>query len=105
VFPVEVLKTKSVGILKKMIKEERSHRLKHADASDLILTQVSLPVDDGLGESLKDVELTPLNPILPLSQVFHRIEENRLHVVVQAPPKGKPISVFRDDIIDIVQRA
>jgi hypothetical protein len=88
-----------------MIKEEKAHRLKHVDASDLILTKVSLSVDDGLGENLKSIALTPLNPVLLLSQVFPRVEENRLHVVVQAPPKGKPISVVRDDIIDIVQKA
>jgi hypothetical protein len=88
-----------------MIKEEKAHRLKHVDASDLILTKVSLSVDDGLGENLKSIALTPLNPVLLLSQVFPRVEENRLHVVVQAPPQGKPISVVRDDIIDIVQKA
>jgi len=42
-FPVEVQKTKNVGILKDLIKEKKSHRLKHVDASDLILSQVSLP--------------------------------------------------------------
>jgi hypothetical protein len=59
-------------------------------------------VDDGLGENIKSVELTPLNPVLPLSQVFHRVEENRLHIVVQAPPQGEPMSALLDDIIDIV---
>jgi hypothetical protein len=107
-FPVEVLKTKTIGILKKMIKEEKAHRLKHVDASDLILTKVSLSVDDHLGENLKGVELTPLNPVLPLSQVFPRVEENRLHLVVHAPHQGEPISVVlhvTEDIVDIVQRA
>ena len=88
-FTVEVPKTKNVSILKKIIKEEKSHRLKHADASDLILSQVSLPVDDDLEENLKQVDHIPLNPILPLSQVFPRVETKRLHIVVQAPPKGR----------------
>jgi len=104
-FTVKVPKTDNVSILKKMIKEEKSPDLDHISASKLILTQVSLAVDDGLGEILKGIELTPLNPVLPLSQVFPRVEENHLHVIVQAPSKGKPISVVRDDIIDTVQRA
>jgi hypothetical protein len=79
-----------------MIKEKKAQRLKRVDASDLILTQVSLTVDDDLRRNLKDVELTPLNPLLSLSQVFPHVEQNRLH---------KTISVVLDDIIDIVQRA
>jgi hypothetical protein len=62
--------------------QEQSRRLNHVYASELILSQVSLPVDDGLEES------------------------NRL--VVQAPTNGEPISVFlhaTDDLIDVVQRA
>jgi hypothetical protein len=77
-----------------MIKEERAHCLKHVDASDLILSQVFLPLDDGLGEDLKSVELTSLNPILPLSQAFPRVEEKHLHVVFQAPTNGETISVL-----------
>jgi hypothetical protein len=103
-FPVEVLKTKNVGILKGLIKEKNSHRLKHVDASDLILTQVSLAMDDGLGEFLKGIELTPLNPILSLSQALPHVEENRLRIVVQAPSKGKIILVVLGDIINTVQR-
>ena len=87
-FPVEIAKDKNVGILKKLIKEEKSHDLKHVDASKLNLTQVSLPVDDDLEENLKKVDLVPLASLLPLSQVFPHVEENRVHIVVQAPPKG-----------------
>jgi hypothetical protein len=100
-FTVEVPKTKNVSILKDLIKEKKVPDPDHVSASKLILSQVSLSVDDSLGENLKSIALTPLNPVLPLSQVFPRVEENRLHVIVQAPPKGKPISVVRDDIIDM----
>jgi hypothetical protein len=93
-FPVEVPTTKSVGILKDLIKEKKSLRLKHVDASDLILNQVSLPVDDGLGEKLKRVELTPLNPVLPLLQAFRRVEVGHLHIVIQAPINGETPLVF-----------
>jgi len=94
VFTVEILKTKNVSILKDLIKEKQSPRLNHVVASELILSQVSLPVDDDLEESLKHVDLAPLKPLLLLSQVFPHVEENRLHIVVQAPTTGEPISVF-----------
>jgi hypothetical protein len=108
VFTVEILKTKNVSILKRLIKEEQSPRLNHVVASELILSQVSLPVDDDLEESLKHVDLAPLKSLLPLSQLFPRVEENRLHIVVQAPTNGEAISVLlrvTDDLIDVVQRA
>jgi len=94
VFTVEILKTKNVSILKRLIKEEQSPRLNHVAASELILSQVSLPVDDDLEESLKRIDLAPLKALLALSQVFPHVEENRLHIVVQAPTTGEPISLF-----------
>ena len=94
VFTVKVLKTENVSILKDLIKEKQSHRLNHVDASELILSQVSLPVVDDLEESLKNVDVAPLKSLLPLEQVFLHIEQNRLHIVVQAPSNGVPISVF-----------
>ena len=108
VFTVEILKTKNVSILRDLIKEKQSHRLNHVDASELILSQVSLPVDDDLEESLNRVDLAPLKSLLPLSQLFPLVEENHLHIVIQAPTNGEPILVFlhvTDDLIDVVQRA
>ena len=88
------MKSKSVNVLKDLIKKERSHRLNHVDAADLLLSQVSLLVDNDLKEGLKNVDLTPLMPLLPVSQAFPRVEENRLHIIVQAPTNGEAISVF-----------
>ncbi|KAF8330247.1 hypothetical protein F5887DRAFT_1287342 [Amanita rubescens] len=85
VFTVEVLETDNVSILKKLIKEKQSHRLNHVHASELILSQVSLPVDDDFEESLKNVDLTPLKPFLLLSQVFPHVKWDHLHIIVQAP--------------------
>ena len=82
VFTVEILKTENISILKRLIKEKQSPRFNHVNASALILSQVSLPAVDDLEESLKNVDLAPLKPLLPLSQVFPRVEEDRLHVVV-----------------------
>ncbi|KAI0289164.1 hypothetical protein B0F90DRAFT_886032 [Multifurca ochricompacta] len=47
-FVVDIPKTKNVSNLKHLIKEKQSRRLNHVDASDLILSQVSLPMDDDL---------------------------------------------------------
>ena len=107
VFTVKILKTDNVSILKDLIKEKQSRRLDHVDASDLILSQVSLPVVNDLQESLKNVDLVPLDPLLPLWQVFPRVEENRLHIVVQAPTNGGPISgclYVSDDFTDSLFR-
>jgi hypothetical protein len=46
-------------------------------------------VDDDLEENLKKVDLVPLTPLQPILQVFPHVEENRLHIIVQAPPKGQ----------------
>ena len=52
IFPVEILETKNVGILKDLIKEKQSCRLNHVDASELTVWKVSdaitpeLTVDD-----------------------------------------------------------
>ncbi|KAF8324923.1 uncharacterized protein EI90DRAFT_2224599 [Cantharellus anzutake] len=106
IFTVKILKTENVSTLKRLIKEEQSPRLNHVVASELILSQVCRRVDDDPHESLKDVDLTPLKPLLPLSQVFPRVEGDHLHIVVQAPTDGEPISVFLHvNLIDFVQRA
>ena len=109
VFTVKILKTENVSTLKDLIKEKQSPRLNHVVASDLILSSFFLPVDADLEESLKNVDLTPLKPLLPLSQLSPDVnKENYLHIVVQAPTSGEPISVIlhvTDDLIYVIQRA
>ena len=64
------------------------------------------PLDDDLEASLKSINLTPLKPFLPLSQVFPRVKGDRLHIVVQVPTNSKPMLVFlhvTDNLIDVVQ--
>src|SRR6266581_6626654 len=57
VFTVEILKTKNVSILKDLIKDKQPRRLNHVDASELILSQVSLPVDTITPElTVNDIE-------------------------------------------------
>ncbi|KAF8330172.1 uncharacterized protein EI90DRAFT_3124636 [Cantharellus anzutake] len=103
IFAVRILKTENVSTLKDLIKEKRSPRLNHVVASDLILRQVCRRVDDDLHESLKDIDLTPLKPLLPLLQVFPRVEGDHLHIVVEVPTNGEPIPVslhITDNLIE-----
>jgi hypothetical protein len=99
-FTVKIPNTENVSILEKMIKEEKSPHFNHVAASDLVLSQAPQPK-----ESLSIVDHTPLDPFLPLSKLFCRVEENRLHIVIQAPPKGHSISVVSDIITDFAQSA
>ncbi len=92
-FTVKIPRNDSVSILKKLIKE-KSPDLDHVAASKLNLAQVPLAFDEELEENVKKIDLVPLMPLLQLSQVFSRVEENRLHIIVQAPAKGRPISAL-----------
>jgi hypothetical protein len=108
VFTVKINKTENVSILKDLIKEKKAPHLDHVDASDLNLWNVSISMDDDVDERLKNVNnLEPLKPLLPLSQVFSRVEESHLHILIQAPTNGELIwAVLRrsDNFIDVVQR-
>ena len=53
-------------------------------------------------------DATGIGPLTTLAFVPSHVEENCLHVVVQAPTNGEPISVFlhiTDNLIGVVQRA
>jgi hypothetical protein len=103
VFTVKIPKNDNVSILKDLIKEKNAPHLNKVAAKDLDLTQVSLPVDDDLEEVLKKVDLVPLTPLLPISQVFPHVEVDRLHIVVQAPPKGQPISAVLHIAVGLIE--
>jgi hypothetical protein len=57
IFPVEIEPTKTVGTLKKAIKDERQHSFQNVDAHALGLWNISIPLDDSLNESLNNLEL------------------------------------------------
>jgi Crinkler effector protein N-terminal domain len=83
VFTVKIPKTKNVSILKDRIKEKKAPHLDHHAASDLDLWNVSIPMDDDTKERLKNINnLELLKPLLPLSCVFPRVEENHLHILI-----------------------
>jgi hypothetical protein len=55
-FTVEILKNKTVGILKKLIKEENPSSLGNVDVKNIDLWHVSFPIDD-LETELRNINL------------------------------------------------
>jgi hypothetical protein len=91
-FPVEVLKTKNVGILKDLIKEKKAPRLDHVAASELnlFLVSESFLIDD-LASKQPPTNGTPLRPNKKLSSLFaDDLSEDDLHIWVKAPPGMSP---------------
>ena len=87
-FTVEVEKTKNVSILRDLIKEKQSPRLDHAVASELILSQVSLPVDT-ITPQLTVEDITTgqkLHAVKKISSIFgEALVDEHVHILVQAP--------------------
>jgi hypothetical protein len=91
-FPVEVLKTKNIGILKDLIKEKKSPHLNHVAASDLevFLVSESFLIDD-LASRQPPTDGTPLRPNKRLSSLFAGdLSDDDLHIWVKALPSTSP---------------
>jgi hypothetical protein len=87
-FPVEVLKTKNVGILKDLIKQKKASDLNHIAASKLnvFLVSKSFPIDD-LAFKQPPTDSTPLKPNKTLSSLFASdLSDDDVHIWVKAPP-------------------
>ena len=93
VFPVEIANSKTVGDLRKLIKEEKSHTFQHVDADTLVLWKVSVLVNRSLTQNLSNRTFADESPLLPvdeLSEVFSDSPARRhLHIVVSAPPASE----------------
>jgi len=88
VFTVKILKTENVSILKDLIKEKQSPRLNHVVASELILSQISLPVDIITPElTVGDIETCQkLHSVKKISSIFgEALVDEHVHILVQAP--------------------
>ena len=87
-FTVEVPQGKNVSILKKMIKEERSHLLSHLDALDLELWKISFPIDD-LATKQPPTLGPSLRPHRLLSDLFTSVlVVNHVHITARVPKTG-----------------
>ena len=85
VFTVKISKT---SILKDLIKEKHSRRLSHVDASELILSQVSLPVDAITPElTVEDIEsCQKLHSVKKISSIIGEgLVDEHVHILVQVP--------------------
>ena len=93
IFPIEIAENKTVGALRKAIKDEKEHAFQHVDADNLILWQVSIPVNRNLTENISKLDFVDDGSLLPvkrLSGVFSDPpEDEHLHIVVRVPPAGE----------------
>jgi hypothetical protein len=113
IFSIEVECRKTVDDLKKAIKKEMAPEFDHIPAHNLVLFLVSIRIDDDdADEKLNDIDLKQFQSLLPtkpLSQVFPRVEEGHLHIVVQAPTAGGGELIYllhkTVDLIDFGQSA
>ncbi|KAJ3742410.1 hypothetical protein DFH05DRAFT_1544458 [Lentinula detonsa] len=96
IFPIKIAKTKSVGSLKKAVKEKKRPLFNHVPADDLALWRVSEVVDQNLEDNLKKInflEKESLSPVDELYKVFSNLPvKGRLHIVV-----GWPIDESQQD--------
>ena len=84
VFPVEIAKDKNVGILKKLIKEEKAPHLNHIAASDLDLWKVCLPIDDPASKQPQTGPPLRVNKRLSSLRDGDPSDDD-LHILVKAP--------------------
>ncbi|KAI0287937.1 hypothetical protein B0F90DRAFT_1914380, partial [Multifurca ochricompacta] len=92
VFAVKIPKTDSVGILKRLIKEEQSRRLNYVDASDLTVWKVSLPAD-AISPELTVGGAKALSPLEKISSIFgEALVDEHVHILVQAPAASQPVA-------------
>jgi hypothetical protein len=93
VFPVKIARTESVGTLKEAIKDKKQVALEHVDADALQLWKVSIPVNGGFKENVRNVELRDedaLSPVDRLSKVYlGQPEDGDLHIIVRSPPASE----------------
>jgi hypothetical protein len=93
IFPIEIAENKTVGALRKAIKDEKRPAFDHVPADTLLLWQVSIPVNRNLTENLSKLDFVDDRSLLPvkrLSGVFSdQPEDEHLHIVVRVPPAGE----------------
>ena len=92
-FPIKIAKSDTVGSLRKLIKEEKSHTFQHVDADTLVPWKVSILVNRSLTQNLSNCTFADESSLLPvdeLSEVFSDSPAQRhLHIVVSAPPASE----------------
>ena len=90
-FPIDISDDKTIGHLKKLIKEEKS-ALKEECAADLAVYSVSIPKGDrkALREASREIEQgrnQMLDPLDAVAKVFPNQAAGHIHIMVQRPSK------------------
>jgi hypothetical protein len=89
VFSVDIANTRPASALKDAIRDENPEAFRNVDARSLVVRKVSIPVNDGLKENARQVELRDkeaLSPVDPLSDVFVDTPARRhVHIIVRSP--------------------
>ena len=89
VFPVEIAPTKTVGALKKLIKEENKHSFPNIDAKLLVLWEVSISLDANFKKTLNNLELADGESLSPTQELCEYFSEgamkNHVHIVIKVP--------------------
>ncbi|KAG2335302.1 hypothetical protein BDR05DRAFT_624489 [Suillus weaverae] len=97
IFPVSVAQTRTVGDLRKVIKEEKKRAFRDVDADSLKLWKVNLPFNDALKHTLETLELAhekELSPVDGMLEVFGSVlQHKRLHIVIQPLPADDPVLI------------
>ena len=88
IFEIEIPRTKSVSVLKEIVKEKNANSLSNFDPKQLDLWKVYLPRDNlDTISSLKLENGTKLSPpIAKLSEFFDETVDQGLNIVVKMPP-------------------
>jgi Crinkler effector protein N-terminal domain len=95
VFPIEIKSSKTVGTLKKMIKEEKKNRFANIDADSLELYHVEIPDDEHLAKAVNqrfntEPVLKALRATEELSSLFPETPAKKtVHILVQTPEISK----------------
>ena len=93
IFPIEIAKSKTVGALRKAIKDEKRPAFDYVPADALLLWKVSIPVNRSLDENLSKLDFVDEGSLLPvkrLSGVFSdQPEDEHIHIVVRVPSAGE----------------
>jgi hypothetical protein len=107
IFPVEIELSRTVGVLKDLIKEKKRPEFDSIAADKLELFKIHVPTDDFI-RTLNEVNLpsdvehaTKLGPTLKLSKFFkHEPLEEHIHIMV-VKPEGNPFrSINRETETD-----
>lgn len=85
VFLIEIMKSKTISVLRDAIKDKKRHAFQHVDTDALFLWKVDITIDESIAEEYYAEERS-LSLMAKLLRVFldQPIDEH-IHIIVQAP--------------------